>query len=94
MIICPECGTPYHRNCYSIENKCIYEDRHNLNKSENLNESAVSKETSEKVKSMMQSVVTDGTGGHGAVAGYSIGGKTGTSEPPEDKKSQGYVIMT
>lgn len=51
IVVCPECGTPYHRNCYSIENKCIYEDRHNLNKSENLNESAVSKETSENEES-------------------------------------------
>lgn len=51
----------------------------------------ISKSTSEKVKSMMESVVTDGTGKHAAVTGYSIGGKTGTSEPPEDKEDQGYV---
>ena len=52
----------------------------------------VSKETSQKVKSMMESVVTKGTGGRGAVAGYSIGGKTGTSEPTDDKKeTEGYV---
>lgn len=51
----------------------------------------ISKETSETVKSMMEYVVTDGTGKHAAVNGYSIGGKTGTSEPPEDKKENGYV---
>ena len=40
----------------------------------------------------MESVVTKGTGGRGAVAGYSIGGKTGTSEPTDDKKeTEGYV---
>lgn len=47
IVVCPECGTPYHRNCYSIENKCIYEDRHNLNKSENPNENVNHKENSE-----------------------------------------------
>ena len=41
----------------------------------------ISEETSSKIKSMMQSVVTDGTGKYAAVNGYSIGGKTGTSEP-------------
>ncbi len=51
----------------------------------------ISKETSEKVRGMMESVVVYGTGKHGAVSGYSIGGKTGTSEPPDDKKEQGYV---
>lgn len=51
----------------------------------------ISKSTSEKVKSMMESVVTNGTGRNAAVTGYSIGGKTGTSEPPEGKEEQGYV---
>lgn len=51
----------------------------------------ISKQTSEKVKSMMESVVTKGTGKHASVAGYSIGGKTGTSEPPEGKEEEGYV---
>lgn len=41
----------------------------------------LSKETADKVASMMESVVTKGTGGGVKVAGYSIGGKTGTSEP-------------
>ena len=51
----------------------------------------ISKETSQEVKSMMESVVTEGTGRHAAVAGYSIGGKTGTSEPVYTRTEEGYV---
>ena len=51
----------------------------------------ISKHTAEEVKSMMESVVTIGTGKHAAVSGYSIGGKTGTSEPTEANAEEGYV---
>ena len=43
-------------------------------------EGVISKETSQKILSMMQSVVAEGTGKNAKVLGYSIGGKTGTSE--------------
>ena len=51
----------------------------------------ISKQTSEEAKSMMESVATIGTGKTAAVSGYSIGGKTGTSEPTESNSSEGYV---
>ena len=51
----------------------------------------ISKETADKVKGMMKSVVTDGTGRQAAVEGYSIGGKSGTSEPIAANIEEGYV---
>ena len=51
----------------------------------------ISSQTAAEVKSMMESVVTEGTGRHAAVSGYSIGGKTGTSEPTEANAEEGYV---
>lgn len=51
----------------------------------------ISKETAKKMTNIMESVVTDGGGKFGQVKGYSIGGKTGTSEPSPGKESDGYV---
>ena len=51
----------------------------------------ISKETSEKIKDMMESVVTTGTGGNAKITGYSVGGKSGTYEPPVDREEEGYV---
>ena len=50
----------------------------------------VSKETSEKMISMLESVVEDGTGKYAQVKGYSIAGKTGTSEI-DTTKNKNYV---
>ena len=51
----------------------------------------ISSESAAKVRSMMQSVVTDGGGKYGSVKGYAIGGKTGTSEPDPNHPEDGYV---
>lgn len=57
----------------------------------------ISKETSLKMLDMMESVVTDGTGQYGAVRGYTIGGKTGTSEPspsaPDEGRTASYIAV-
>lgn len=52
----------------------------------------ISSNTASKIKSMMQSVVEDGTGWKGSVTGYTVGGKTGTSEPRQGREDiDGYV---
>lgn len=28
IVVCPDCGAPYHRNCYSKEQQCIYPELH------------------------------------------------------------------
>lgn len=52
---------------------------------------AISKSTAERMRSLMESVVTDGSGRYAQVSGYSIGGKTGTSEPDPNHLEEGYV---
>ena len=47
----------------------------------------VSEDTAQAVIKMMESVVTDGTGKKGAVKGYTIAGKTGTSEAKKGSKN-------
>ncbi len=51
----------------------------------------ISKETANKMKEMMKSVVEDGGGKYAQVKGYTIGGKTGTSEPDPNHLENGYV---
>lgn len=33
IVVCPECGSPYHRDCYRIEGKCINTDLHEKHES-------------------------------------------------------------
>lgn len=51
----------------------------------------ISKNTSDKMKSIMKDVVEVGGGTYAQVQGYTIGGKTGTSEPDPNHKENGYV---
>ena len=50
----------------------------------------VSEETSAKVRECLEYVVSNGTGKNGQVAGYRIGGKTGTA----DKGNSGKVVVS
>ena len=57
----------------------------------NLERQVISKDTSEKMKDMMKDVVEKGGGSYAKVEGYTIGGKTGTSEPDPNHPENGYV---
>ncbi len=52
----------------------------------------ISETTAQKIREMMEYVVTDGGGQYGAVEGYSVGGKTGTSEPSPTNLEAGYAV--
>ena len=47
----------------------------------------ISKETASQMMDMLESVVSSGTGRYGQVNGYSVAGKTGTSEPDNNEGS-------
>lgn len=51
----------------------------------------ISKETAETMMDLMEYVVEKGTGQHAKVSGYSVGGKSGTSEPLDGNSEEGYV---
>ena len=51
----------------------------------------ISKETAEKMMDLMEYVVQKGTGQYAKVSGYSVGGKSGTSEPLDGNTDEGYV---
>ena len=53
----------------------------------------ISEETSETMCQLIRSVVTDGTAKNAAVAGYDIGGKTGTSEKIDVFDENGQRVL-
>lgn len=54
----------------------------------------ISNQTAEKVRDMMHSVVTDGTGKNAKVEGYSVGGKSGTSQPNESGNPDSVYVAS
>ena len=53
----------------------------------------VSRQTSETMRTLIRSVVTEGTAKNAGVAGYSIGGKTGTSEKIDVFDENGQRVL-
>ncbi len=52
----------------------------------------LSESTSEKLRGILESVVANGTGGNAYMAGYRIGGKTGTSEKRDELDSDDVIV--
>ncbi|MBQ6569795.1 MAG: PASTA domain-containing protein, partial [Clostridia bacterium] len=69
----------------------IIDDEGNIIESydDNIKRQVISGETSKLIASMLESVVSDGTGKNGYLEGYRIGGKTGTSEKINESKVSG-----
>lgn len=64
-----------------IVSKTVNKDNNSVSSTQtNSVRQVVSKETADSVIDMMETVVTSGTGKYGSVKGYTIAGKTGTSE--------------
>ena len=49
----------------------------------------ISKKTAEEMKEIMEYVVSEGGGGNAKIAGYRIGGKTGTADKPDETGGYG-----
>ena len=54
----------------------------------------ISEETSAKVRQCLEYVVAQGTGKNGQVAGYRIGGKTGTADKTETRNTTKEIVVS
>lgn len=50
VVVCPDCGTPYHRDCYDNEGKCINTELHEKNESWTPKEKANTENNEEDLK--------------------------------------------
>ncbi|KOP82040.1 stage V sporulation protein D [Cytobacillus solani] len=57
-----------------------------LRKTPNAKRTVISKDTSDKIRYALESVVAQGTGGNAFIEGYRVGGKTGTAQKAKDGK--------
>lgn len=61
---------------------------------EGRSERVLQESTSLRLRQLMRLVVSDGTGRNGDVAGYPVGGKTGTAEKPGDSGYRGRALLS
>lgn len=82
-LITPHFGVKLESADKTVVKKLSYEEK----------EDVVSKETSENMKTILASVVSEGSGSKAAVSGYEVGAKTGTSEKLP-RSSNKYIAST
>ena len=56
IVVCPDCGTPYHRSCYKEKGECISYDLHEKKQSYSVNE--------EKAKKIGDTIICEKCGTH------------------------------
>ncbi len=77
-----------------IVSEIIDADGNTLLKGEpTVNRQTISQETSETMRTLIRSVVTEGTAKNASVAGFTIGGKTGTSEKIDVFDENGQRVL-
>lgn len=82
-LITPHFGVKLESADKTVVKKLSYEEKEDI----------VSKETSENMKTILASVVSEGSGSKAAVSGYEVGAKTGTSEKLP-RSSNKYIAST
>ncbi|RKI40497.1 peptidoglycan glycosyltransferase [bacterium D16-51] len=82
-LVTPHFGVKLESADQTVVKKLNYEEKENV----------VSKETSENMKMILASVVSEGSGSKAAVPGYDVGAKTGTSEKLP-RSSNRYIAST
>lgn len=82
-MITPHFGVRLESADKSVIQKLAYEEE----------KSVISKKTSEDMREILESVVSEGSGGKAAVSGYEVGAKTGTSEKLP-RSSNKYIAST
>lgn len=82
-MVTPHFGVRIESADKTVVKKLTYEERENV----------VSKETSDNMRMILESVVSEGSGSKAAVSGYKVGAKTGTSEKLP-RSSNRYIAST
>ena len=84
VVVCPECGTPHHRECYIQNGNCANADKHGTNEpievefvdieenEETISETEATEDTAENPQQVVQEIIEEMKGGNGD---YMLNGK-------------------
>ena len=101
VVVCPECGTPHHRECYIENGKCVNADKHGTNEpievefvdvaenDEIIFEAEATEKGTENPQQIVQEVIEEMKGGNGD---YMLNGKHVSFYEAAIGKNQKYYI--